>query len=199
MEHGANLGAISSFPPILHASFCLLHSPFHPAPPSGGRLCQKKSGGHGYRRCHAGCQTRPSNITTLNKLRWQVKRQMRQTPEAERIRALSAGRDGALRRPRRRLVSPKLHSDGGSEASGDGTNHGQRSSPPVRSARCRGRGRRSPPPPTTRQNFSAQKSRFALRQQQSYIRTMSKTAAIRTRIEPGLKQEVEDILADLSL
>jgi DNA-damage-inducible protein J len=36
-------------------------------------------------------------------------------------------------------------------------------------------------------------------QQQSYIHRMSKTATIRTRIEPGLKSEVEDILAQLGL
>jgi DNA-damage-inducible protein J len=36
-------------------------------------------------------------------------------------------------------------------------------------------------------------------QQQSYIEAMSKTATIRTRIEPGLKSEVEDILAQLGL
>ena len=36
-------------------------------------------------------------------------------------------------------------------------------------------------------------------QQQGYIRRMSKTATIRTRIEPGLKSEVESILAQLGL
>src|SRR5271154_3941592 len=36
-------------------------------------------------------------------------------------------------------------------------------------------------------------------QQQAYIRRMSKTATIRTRIEPGLKSEVESILAHLGL
>ena len=36
-------------------------------------------------------------------------------------------------------------------------------------------------------------------QQQGYIHRMSKTATIRTRIEPGLKSEVEDILAHLGL
>jgi DNA-damage-inducible protein J len=40
---------------------------------------------------------------------------------------------------------------------------------------------------------------FALWQQQGYIHAMSKTATIRTRIEPGLKSEVEDILAHLGL
>jgi DNA-damage-inducible protein J len=32
-----------------------------------------------------------------------------------------------------------------------------------------------------------------------YIQRMSKTATIRTRIEPGLKSEVEDILSQLGL
>ena len=36
-------------------------------------------------------------------------------------------------------------------------------------------------------------------QQQGYIARMSKTATIRTRIEPGLKNEVENILAQLGL
>ncbi len=40
---------------------------------------------------------------------------------------------------------------------------------------------------------------LALWLQQGYIRRMSKTATIRTRIEPGLKSEVEDILARLGL
>jgi len=35
--------------------------------------------------------------------------------------------------------------------------------------------------------------------QQGYIRAMSKTATIRTRIEPSLKSEVEDILSELGL
>ena len=36
-------------------------------------------------------------------------------------------------------------------------------------------------------------------QQQGYVHAMSKTATIRTRIEPGLKSEVENILAQLGL
>ncbi|MDD5141425.1 MAG: type II toxin-antitoxin system RelB/DinJ family antitoxin [Verrucomicrobiales bacterium] len=36
-------------------------------------------------------------------------------------------------------------------------------------------------------------------QQQEYSHRMSKTATIRTRIEPRLKSEVEDILAQLGL
>jgi DNA-damage-inducible protein J len=36
-------------------------------------------------------------------------------------------------------------------------------------------------------------------QQQGYIHRVSKTATIRTRIEPSLKSEVEDILARLGL
>jgi DNA-damage-inducible protein J len=35
--------------------------------------------------------------------------------------------------------------------------------------------------------------------QQGYLCAMSKTATIRTRIEPGLKHEVEGILAELGL
>jgi hypothetical protein len=41
-----------------------------------------------------------------------------------------------------------------------------------------------------RQNSSAQKSLFELWQQPGYIRVVSKTAATRTRIEPGLPFEV---------
>ena len=40
---------------------------------------------------------------------------------------------------------------------------------------------------------------LALWLQWGYIRHMSKTATIRTRIEPGLKREVEEILAELGL
>jgi len=47
---------------------CLRPKPQTPAPPSRGRICQRKSGGHKYRQCHAGCQTRPPNITIITNL-----------------------------------------------------------------------------------------------------------------------------------
>jgi DNA-damage-inducible protein J len=40
---------------------------------------------------------------------------------------------------------------------------------------------------------------LALWLQQGYIHHMSKTATIRSRIEPGLKSEVEEILSELGL
>ena len=42
-------------------------------------------------------------------------------------------------------------------------------------------------------------SRLALWPHRGYISAMSKTATVRTRIEPGLKSEVEDILSQLGL